>query len=263
MDKQEVFYVGIGNAKRPYTHRSRNQLWHKVVSKYNYIVVVIHDELTYLDACILEKQYIKQFGRRCNNTGSLVNFTEGGEGIIGLIPWNKNKTKKIDIRIEKIARNRKGIVFSKTHIKNMSNAQKGKPCLKKGKTYEEMYGVEKAKLVKMKSSLSHLGQASWNKGLTKKENSNLKGNKTQRSLKTKKLMSESSKKRFSNPIERQKASKRKSKPIKQYTLNNEFVQTFSSAKFLSVFYNKNKCWASNQLLSKPEFVYDDFIFRYD
>lgn len=102
--KQEIFYIGIGNAKRPYDFKQRSKTWHYTVNKYGYDVIVIHKDLSWEDVCKLEKQYIKQIGRRDLRLGSLVNHTDGGDGIINLsaairkkmslkklgsIPWNK------------------------------------------------------------------------------------------------------------------------------------------------------------------------------
>ena len=78
-----VFYVGIGNSKRPYSKRSRSDFWKNIVTKYGYIVEIIHENLSFEIACQLEIEYISKFGRLDNNTGTLVNMTDGGEGSNG------------------------------------------------------------------------------------------------------------------------------------------------------------------------------------
>ena len=89
--KQEIFYIGIGNKHRPYSQGSRNNFWKNEVKKYGYHVVVIHESLTWKEACELEKQYIKQIGRRDLSLGTLVNLTDGGEGL----EPGTDKTKEI------------------------------------------------------------------------------------------------------------------------------------------------------------------------
>jgi len=78
-----VFYVGIGNKKRPYSKKSRSQFWKNIVNKYDYLVEVVHSDLKIDEACDLERYYIKLFGRLDTGSGSLVNLTDGGEGSTG------------------------------------------------------------------------------------------------------------------------------------------------------------------------------------
>lgn len=77
--KQEVFYVGIGSVKRPYHKSGRNNWWINTVNKYGYHIIIIHSNLSLLEACELEVKYIAQIGRRGKGLGSLVNGTAGGD----------------------------------------------------------------------------------------------------------------------------------------------------------------------------------------
>ena len=88
-----VFYVGIGNKKRPYSKRSRSQFLKNIVSKYDYLIEVIHSDLSLDEACELEKHYIKIFGRLDIGSGSLVNLTDGGEGSTGYKHSDETKAK--------------------------------------------------------------------------------------------------------------------------------------------------------------------------
>jgi hypothetical protein len=90
--KQEIFNVGIGNAKRPYSKKNRNNWWHNIVNKYGYDVIVIHENLTWKKACELEINYISKIGRNDLGLGSLINLTDGGEG-------NKNASKETRLKI--------------------------------------------------------------------------------------------------------------------------------------------------------------------
>jgi len=88
-----VFYVGIGNYKRPYSKRSRSQFWKNVVKKYGYTIDIIHTELTFEEACELEVYYINLFGRLDTGTGTLVNLTDGGDGSIGYKHSDESRNK--------------------------------------------------------------------------------------------------------------------------------------------------------------------------
>lgn len=79
--KQEVFYVGIGSKDRAFSKQSRNRHWKYTVAKYGYEVQIIKENLSRDQACVLERFWIKTFGRKDLKQGSLVNYTEGGDGI--------------------------------------------------------------------------------------------------------------------------------------------------------------------------------------
>lgn len=94
LDKNEVFYIGIGvehNYNRAFTRRSRSGFWKKVVAKTPYEVEIMLDDLTWEDACDKEKEFIKFYGRKNLNQGTLCNLTDGGEGVLGLKHTDKTK----------------------------------------------------------------------------------------------------------------------------------------------------------------------------
>ena len=80
----ETFYIGIGNKYRPYSNDYRNVFWKKITNKYpDYEVQIVKSNLTWEDACELEKILISWYGRRDLNKGTLCNMTDGGEGCVG------------------------------------------------------------------------------------------------------------------------------------------------------------------------------------
>jgi hypothetical protein len=81
LDNNEIFYVGIGNEKRPYSKEVRNNLWNKVINKTNYTIEVLYTNLNKTDAIDLEMLLISEYGRKDLNTGVLANLTDGGEGL--------------------------------------------------------------------------------------------------------------------------------------------------------------------------------------
>jgi hypothetical protein len=81
LDKNEPFYIGIGkDKKRAYIKNGRNPIWKKIIKKTDYEVEILFDDLTWEEACKKEKEFIKLYGRKDLNTGSLINLTDGGEG---------------------------------------------------------------------------------------------------------------------------------------------------------------------------------------
>jgi surface antigen len=76
----DVFYVGIGrNLKRAYSKNNRNKYWKNVVSKYGFYVQVTHQDISWEEACAIEK-YLIEFYRTIDK---LTNLTDGGEGTLG------------------------------------------------------------------------------------------------------------------------------------------------------------------------------------
>lgn len=86
-----IFYIGIGDNKRPYIKSGRNQHWHNTVKKYGYSVEIITDNLTWDEACDLETKFIAFYGRKDLGLGTLVNWTDGGEGAKNPSPENLKK----------------------------------------------------------------------------------------------------------------------------------------------------------------------------
>lgn len=89
LDNNKIFYVGISKDKyRPYANgRYRNKIWNRIVNKTDYIVEIVLENVSYEDAIDLEIFLIYLYGKIINNTGSLANITDGGEGTLGIKPW--------------------------------------------------------------------------------------------------------------------------------------------------------------------------------
>jgi hypothetical protein len=84
LDTNEVFYVGIGKEeKRAYNKNRRSNFWKSIISKTDYNVEILFNDLTWDEACEIERYLIKFYGRRDLNTGSLINLTDGGDGVNG------------------------------------------------------------------------------------------------------------------------------------------------------------------------------------
>ena len=93
LDKNEPFYVGIGNDikgkySRAYINYGRNNIWKNIINKTPYKVDILLDNLSWEEACEKEKEFIKLYGRIDLKTGILSNMTDGGDGTIG---YKRNK----------------------------------------------------------------------------------------------------------------------------------------------------------------------------
>ena len=116
-DNNEVFYVGVGRKKRPYSMYSRNKFWYNIVNKTDYDVEILAKNLSAEDAYELEILLIKEYGRRDLKTGTLCNLTEGGEGCREIS----------EITIKKMKENHKGMSglrHSSSTIKKMQYNKK-------------------------------------------------------------------------------------------------------------------------------------------
>ena len=132
LDTNEVFYIGIGKNKcRAYSKSDRNKHWHHIVNKVGYSAQIIFEEITWEEAIVKEKELIEYYGRRDKGSGTLVNMTDGGEGIPGFKHSKESMSK----------------IINSEGFKNRRLVQ---VC--KGKTYEEFYGEEKAKEIKERQS---------------------------------------------------------------------------------------------------------------
>lgn len=136
LDNNEIFYIGIGNSKRPYEKINRNSYWKNIINKVKYKVEILTNNLTWENAQEAEIQLIKLYGRKDLKTGNLVNMTDGGEGNNNFSQDTKNKISnslKGNI-ISKETRNKisknsakfwKGKQLSEEHKKKLSNSHKG------------------------------------------------------------------------------------------------------------------------------------------
>ena len=90
----EVFYVGIGSARR-LKKVDRNK-WHSnIVKKYpNWTRVVIASMFSFDDAKRIEIERIAEYGRRDKQAGHLVNLTDGGDGTLGYVFSEESLKKK-------------------------------------------------------------------------------------------------------------------------------------------------------------------------
>lgn len=120
----DPFYVGIGSKTR-INSLSRNNIHAKLVSTFphkKFIREVIYRDIPILEAWEIEKSLIKLHGKIINGTGILANIHDGGP---------------LEFQFKEI--------HKWMEDRNYENTRKGK-------TYEEMYGMERANQIKRKQS---------------------------------------------------------------------------------------------------------------
>lgn len=149
-DTNEVFYVGIATRKdRPTSKRSRSIFWKGVAKKYGYTVEIFASGISKEKAKEIEIELIAKYGRRDIGEGSLVNLTDGGDGLanindetrrkmgaanIGKPSWNKGKSMGDEVKAKVSQAKmgcispRKGVKLSEEQKLKMSKAKMGKPA---------------------------------------------------------------------------------------------------------------------------------------
>lgn len=148
LDTNEVFYIGIGtkSERKYHTHvneysrayikntKGRTLFWHRVANKTNYEVEIIFEHEDYEFIKEKEKEFIKLYGRRDLGLGTLVNLTDGGDGVLGSV---------------KSEENRKNISARQTGELNHMFGKKGK--------LSPLYGIPKTEEHKKSLSVAILG----------------------------------------------------------------------------------------------------------
>jgi hypothetical protein len=87
MDNGLPFYIGIGKTiARAYSKYGRNIWWKKITSVTHYNVEIIKKDISWDEACQIEKELIKLYGRKDIKTGILCNLTDGGDGNVNWTP---------------------------------------------------------------------------------------------------------------------------------------------------------------------------------
>lgn len=98
LDKNIVFYIGIGkkeNFGRAYEFKfsKRSDFWKRVYLKTEIKVEILYYGLSKDEVSELEKELIKKHGRIDLKEGTLVNLTDGGDGILNCKMSDETKRK--------------------------------------------------------------------------------------------------------------------------------------------------------------------------
>lgn len=104
LDTNEVFYIGIGKSefryksyemfhKRAFTSKNRSEWWKRVVAKTPYKVEILFSTSNLEEIKEKEIEFIKLYGRRDLGLGTLVNLTDGGDGLLNIIYTEERRQK--------------------------------------------------------------------------------------------------------------------------------------------------------------------------
>lgn len=183
LDKNEPFYIGIGKDEggkyiRAYqkgSARGSSIIWKKIVSKTEYEVEILLDNLEWEEAGRKEIEFISLYGRIDRGTGVLANLTNGGDGNLGLI-HSPEALKKIGEATKNRVGYWKGKKMHPNTTKASADTKRGKPSPMKGKAASEKtkkavsihatgnkycLGRVISKETREKISKSNIGKKSW------------------------------------------------------------------------------------------------------
>lgn len=81
LDKNEVFYIGIGSDDkgkftRAYSKKRRSKFWKDLTKNIDYEVEILYNDITWEEACQKETELIIKYGYSWNNTGILCNMVK-------------------------------------------------------------------------------------------------------------------------------------------------------------------------------------------
>lgn len=140
LDTNVPFYIGKGKGKRAYVTRGRSLHWKNTVSKHGYSIEFLETGLTPEEAVEREMFWIAKHGRKDLKRGTLVNFTDGGEGTHGRIIAEHVKKAVAEANKKRVAsevnRTKTGSLY-KGKTGALHNRSKGIKC-SNGKTYGSM-----------------------------------------------------------------------------------------------------------------------------
>jgi len=197
------YYIGKGQG---------NRAWQKshsvIVPKDPNRILILESNLTEIGALALERFYIRWYGRKDLETGILHNQTDGGDGVSGIIPWNKGVeigSYLTDTGRTRISKANKGI--PKNHGDKVSESLKGKP-----KSEEHRKKISNTLKGNVPWNKGKKGcQEAWNKGKSLSDESKRKMSESQKG----KVMSEEIKMKISNSTKGKKLSEETKKKMSE------------------------------------------------
>jgi hypothetical protein len=139
------YYIGKGQEYRAWmNHRVNNKGVHtpKDLDR----VIIMEQSLSEVGAFALERRYIRWYGRKDLGTGILHNRTDGGEGGTGA---SAGKARPGELN---------GMYGKKRPPELIAKAVAASVANSKGRTYEEIYGLEKATELRKQRSDSLKGK---------------------------------------------------------------------------------------------------------
>lgn len=111
LDTKEVFYVGKGTDEGNLIFErskatERNKWWRNITNKTEYEINIVDKFKTEEEAFQKEKELIKKYGRKDLGLGTLVNLTDGGEGM-------ENPSQETRIKLSESRKGKKNHKYGK------------------------------------------------------------------------------------------------------------------------------------------------------
>jgi hypothetical protein len=120
------YYIGKGSGDRAYTKRKGEVN----LPVDNSRIIIVEQGLSNIGALSIERQMIRWYGRKDNNTGILRNKTDGGDGAPGVkrtakqLERQKGKKQSVD-HVEKRVSQLRGITLTNEHRTKISHSRTG------------------------------------------------------------------------------------------------------------------------------------------
>lgn len=120
------YYIGKGKGKRAWT-KAKNEI---KLPKDKFKIILVEQSLTELQAFILERYYIRWFGRKDNGTGILRNLCDGGEGSSGWVISEAQRNrlserKKLEYKLNPILNSLENRENSRIRMEHNNPMKKG------------------------------------------------------------------------------------------------------------------------------------------
>lgn len=120
LDTGNVFYVGISRDehkgyKRMFSEKGRSEYWKNIKQKTEIKCEIYLSDISWDQACSVEKSLIKIYGRTTNNSGDLCNLTVGGEGVVGYVLSNEQKIKRSEFAKKRLSNPMNHPMFGRKH----------------------------------------------------------------------------------------------------------------------------------------------------
>jgi len=238
---KEVFYVGIGYGSRAWNKDSRNKFWKNYVYKYGLEVEIFSEKLTRSQASHIEIDLIKKYGKRINNTGTLVNICDGGEGNTGYNhseEWKRHQSIiKTGKKLGPLSEEAKQKLSKKLSGRNQPT--KMKPILQFDKLGNFIKEWDSQTRIKTELGIGGVFEVAdgWEKNKTAGGFIWIFKDRFSKKLLEEKIKKANSPKK-SSPIETgYKISKKLNKPVLQYDSEENLIKEWSSIKEAAKFYN--------------------------
>lgn len=157
--KDECFYIGIGNRCRANNLKNRNKHCVNKIQKAqrenSFYIQILHTGLSWEMACWYEVNYIRTIGRKDLGIGSLLNMTDGGEGMPNPSPEYRSK-------LSELKKGEKNHFYGRTHSEEVKHMISEKASKRMRGENNHFYGKHHSKETK-----EHLRQLSTGRKMSK------------------------------------------------------------------------------------------------